>query len=79
VNRARRDNSPLGPARREAGAPPGDYIVTFTKPRIAPDWEHNGVEMEVDDFQSKYSDPKTSNWTVTVKKGDNDLGTFRLD
>jgi hypothetical protein len=61
------------------GAPRGDYIVTFTKPKIISDQEHNGVETEVDDFEGKYSDPETSTWKVTVKKGENDLGTFQLD
>ena len=61
------------------GAPPGDYIVTFTKPKIISDPELNGVETEVDDFEGKYSDPEQSPWKVKVVKGENDLGMFNLD
>lgn len=62
------------------GAPPGDYIVTFTKPSIASDPERNGIEMEVDDFRGKYSDPDASSWNVTVIKGDdNVLDPFELE
>lgn len=69
----------MGTGAPGSGAPRGEYIVTFTKPRITSDLERNGVETEVDDFQGKYSDPQKSPWKVTVNKGENDLGTFRLD
>ena len=61
------------------GAPPGDYVVTFTKPRIASDDEHNGIEIEVDDFEGKYSDPAKSTWKVSIKEGDNRLAPFPLE
>lgn len=61
------------------GAPPGDYVVTFEKPRVAADRKQNNLEIEVDDFQGKYSDPTKSTWKVTVVKGDNKLDTFALD
>ena len=61
------------------GAPPGEYVVTFTKPRIDSDPERNGSEIEVDDFQGKYSDPEDSLWTASIKKGENRLQPFELD
>ena len=60
------------------GAPPGEYVVTFTKPRIDTDPNH-GIEIEVDDFEGKYSDPDNSDWTVTITDGDNELEPFLLD
>ncbi|MBS0262544.1 MAG: hypothetical protein JSS02_11385 [Planctomycetes bacterium] len=69
----------LGTGAPGNGAPPGEYIVTFTKPRIDSDPEHNGLEIEVDDFQGKYSDPENSRWTVTIEDGDNELEPFLLD
>jgi len=69
----------VGTGGRGNGAPVGDYIVTFTKPRIAEDLERNGTEMEVDDFEGKYSDPAKSPWKVTIKKGENRLGPFHLE
>lgn len=60
------------------GAPAGDYIVTFTKPRVDSDPE-NGLEAEVDDFKGKYSDPDESRWTVSITKGENQLEPFELD
>lgn len=69
----------VGTGGRGNGAPVGDYIVTFTKPRIAEDLERNGAEMEVDDFEGKYSDPANSPWKVTIKKGENQLGPFQLE
>jgi hypothetical protein len=61
------------------GAPPGEYVVTFTKPRIDSDPAHNGVEIEVDDFEGKYNDPDNSDWTVTITDGDNELEPFLLN
>ena len=60
------------------GAPPGEYVVTFTKPRIDSD-PANGLEIEVDDFEGKYSDPDNSELTVTITKGDNELEPFLLN
>jgi hypothetical protein len=61
------------------GAPPGDYIVTFEKPRTDTDRKQNYLEIEVDDFKGKYSDPAKSAWKVTIVKGENKLDTFALD
>ncbi|HEY3968415.1 MAG TPA: hypothetical protein VGM05_27960 [Planctomycetaceae bacterium] len=69
----------LGTGAPGNGAPPGEYVVTFTKPRIASDLEHNGVEIEVDDFEGKYNDPDNSDWTVTITDGDNELEPFLLN
>ena len=55
------------------GAPPGEYVVTFIKPRVTSDPKLNGLEVEVDDFEGKYSDPETSDVTVVVERGNNVL------
>ncbi|MFO0918505.1 MAG: carboxypeptidase-like regulatory domain-containing protein [Planctomycetaceae bacterium] len=69
----------IGTGAPGSGAPPGEYIVTFTKPRIAEDLERNGTEMEVDDFRGKYSNPEESNWSVSIVNGENRLEPFELD
>lgn len=61
------------------GAPPGEYVVTFEKPRVDTDRKRNNLEIEVDDFQGKYSDPAKSDRKVTVTKGENLLETFALE
>lgn len=61
------------------GAPPGEYIVTFKKPRIESDVQNSGIEMEVDELHGKYSDSKKSPWKVTIKKGNAALETFKLE
>ncbi len=61
------------------GAPRGDYIVTLEKPKVVSDREHSGIEMEIDEFKGKYSDPTKSQWKVTVKSGDNVLEPFDID
>lgn len=57
--------------------PLGDYVVTFEKPRT--DSDKRNMEIEVDDFQGKYSDPSASPWKVTVKKGENRLEPFQVN
>jgi len=61
------------------GAPPGDYVVTFARPRIVSDRKNSGLETEVDDLKGRYSDPTTSQHKVTVISGDNKLPPFALD
>jgi len=61
------------------GAPRGEYVVTFEKPRIVSDPAASGIETEVDDFKGRYSDPSKSQVKVTVQSGENLLPTFQLD
>jgi hypothetical protein len=61
------------------GAPPGNYLVTFEKPRIESDEEHSGIEMEVDELTGQFSDPSQSKWKVAIQRGDNQLEPFRLE
>jgi len=61
------------------GAPPGDYVVTFEKLRVESDIQNSGIEMEVDEFGGKYSNPQTSPWLVTVEDGENELEPFELE
>jgi hypothetical protein len=61
------------------GAPPGEYVVTFEKPVIAPARETNYIETEVDAFRGKYSDPEQSKVRITVSSGENALAPFELD
>lgn len=61
------------------GAPPGTYVVTFTKPEIGSPASTGSVETEIDAFGGKYSDPAQSKWTVTIADGDNALPPFALE
>ena len=61
------------------GAPSGEYAVTFEKPRTESDRRNSGIEVEVDDFKGKYSDPATSGNVVTVGRESTVLGPFKLD
>lgn len=61
------------------GAPPGDYVVTFEKPKIESDRQNSGIEIDVDEFKGRYSDPAQSSAKVTIKRGDNTLDAFQLD
>lgn len=61
------------------GAPSGDYVVTFTKPEIAPPAKTASIETEIDAFGGKYSDPAQSQWKVTIADGENSLPPFALE
>lgn len=61
-----------------AGAPPGDYVVTITWPKADSD-RKTGLDIEVDLLKGKYGDPAKSEWKVTIKDGDNALGPYKLD
>lgn len=61
------------------GAPPGEYVVTFEKPRVVSDRKNSGIETEVDDLKGKFSDAGQSKWKVTVQKGENHVPTFDLE
>lgn len=67
----------LSTAGGGAGAPPGDYAVTFELLRGGAD--KNGLDIEVDVWKGKYADPAKSSFKVTVKDGDNALEPFKLD
>jgi tetratricopeptide (TPR) repeat protein len=68
----------LGCAYPEDGAPPGEYAVTFQMMEVISDRSTGGVEVDVDLFHGKYSDPATSKWKVNLKEG-TPLETFQLD
>jgi hypothetical protein len=61
------------------GAPPGDYVITFARPRIVSDRKHSGLETEIDDLGGRFSDPTRSQHKVTVVSGDNKLPPFALE
>lgn len=61
----------------EAGAPVGEYTVTFAWPEPSKDPEEG--DLKVDRWKGRYSDPKASKFKVTVKDGDNELPPFKLD
>ena len=67
----------LSTAAANDGAPPGDYVVTLELLRGGAD--RLGRDIEVDVWKGKYSDPATSQFRVTVKKGENQLEPFRLE
>lgn len=61
------------------GAPVGDYVVTLRRNRIESDKQNSGIELEVDEFKGKYSNPDQSQFKVTVKAGENEIEAFQLD
>ena len=69
----------LSTAAAGDGAPVGEYVVTFDLPQVESDRANSGIEVEVDAWKGKYSDPAASTWKVRVEKGDNELAPFRLD
>lgn len=60
-----------------AGAPPGDYVVTFELLRGGAD--KSGQDIEVDAWKGKHADPAKSPFKVTINSGDNALEPFKLD
>ena len=70
---------------RDAGAPPGDYIVTVVwlqepanqggKKAISTE----GIPEAKDAFRGRYSDVKSSKLTVTIKPGMHEIETINLD
>lgn len=66
----------LNTAAGGAGAPPGDYAVTFELLRAGTD--NAGQDVEVDAWKGKYADP-TKGPKVTIQDGDNALEPFKLD
>jgi hypothetical protein len=59
------------------GAPVGDYTVTLELPVVTTN--KAGLETEVDFWKGKHADAKTSQWKVTIQKGENALEPYRLD
>jgi hypothetical protein len=60
------------------GAPAGEYAVTFVWPKPTAVPAEDSGAAEVDQFQKRYADPKTSSFRATVKEGDNELPPFQL-
>lgn len=60
------------------GAPAGEYVVTFEKPRIVSDRQNSGIELEVDEWQGRFADPAASAWKVTVDRDRAEPVTFEL-
>ena len=69
----------LSTAAAGDGAPPGEYVVTFERPQVESDRKSSGIEVEVDAWKGKYSDPAASQRKVQIQKGENELEPFRLD
>lgn len=60
------------------GAPVGDYVVTFEKPRIISDTANSGIETEVDEFEGRYGDPEKSEWKITIENAVIEIEPFEL-
>jgi hypothetical protein len=67
----------VGTGAPGSGAPYGAYVVTLMKPIVGTD-PNRGIEIELDEFEGKYSDPANSNWKVIIREGDNRLEPFQL-
>src|SRR5262245_34603289 len=66
----------LGTGGTQNGAPPGEYLVTFEKLTAGSD--KHGLDIEIDLWKGKYSDPKTSKFKVEIRD-DVVLEPFNLD
>ncbi len=60
------------------GAPAGDYAVTFTWPQEVPNPDPADAPKIVDRLRGRFSDPKKSQFKVTVREGENALQPFNL-
>jgi hypothetical protein len=68
---------------KDAGAPPGEYSVTFNWRKEIPIKEKKGMSMGpatdiVDGFNGTFSDPSKSNHKVTIKSAQTKLEPFQL-
>ena len=68
----------IGTYAANDGAPAGDYIVTITWPASRTDPKTGDVISE-DLLMGRYNHPAKSQWTITIKPGNNELEPFRLD
>jgi hypothetical protein len=71
----------LGTYARHDGAPAGKYVVTISWLQGKSVPADKGPIMDpplADKLQGRYSDPKTSQWRVQVKEGNNELEAFQL-
>lgn len=59
------------------GAPKGEYLVTLEMPYTGVD-PKDGLETELDRLKGAYSDPKKTEWAVTVKDGANVIDPFQI-
>ena len=59
------------------GAPPGEYRVTVACP-VLPNPKAAGIQMPVDKYKGRFSNPEKSKWTVTVNEGENSIDPFDL-
>ena len=57
------------------GAPPGEYRVTLSCP-VLPSPKAAGIQLPVDKYKGRFSNPEKSKWTVTVNEGENSLDPF---
>lgn len=65
--------------RQGDGAPPGEYVVTFTWPKHLHTIEDDGGGApEVDQLNGRYANPRKSTFRVTVTEGENELPPFEL-
>lgn len=59
------------------GAPKGVYLVTLEIPYTDVD-PKDGLEAELDRLKGAYNDPNMSEWTITLKDGDNVIEPFQI-
>ena len=57
------------------GAPPGEYRVTLSCP-VLPNPKAAGIQLPVDKYKGRFSNPEKSKWTVTVNEGENSIDPF---
>ena len=64
--------------RENDGAPPGEYVVTFTWPQEVSSGDPDDAPRIVDRLRGKFSDPRRSQFSATVESGENMLDPFVL-
>jgi len=64
--------------RLHDGAPVGDYAVTFTWPQELSSGDRDDAPLRVDRLRGRFSDPRRSQFKVTVHEGENTLEPFVL-
>jgi hypothetical protein len=60
------------------GAPVGEYVVTFAWPQAVSNGDPDDAPTQVDRLRGSYSDPKRSQFKVSVREGENALEPFGL-
>src|ERR1700704_237909 len=55
------------------GAPAGEYVVTFAWPKSVSNGDPDDAPTQIDRLRGSYSDPKKSQFKITVREGENTL------